>query len=156
MRRIVLITALLIAATAPAAGAAQPQVWATVNVCDTAAHPDQIGVRGSMGGLGTRAGMYMRFRVQYRDPSDGRWRYVTTADSRWRRAGTARNRALESGWSFELAGTGPQIVRGVVRFQWRRGGRVLRSKRRVTESGHRSTAGADPRDFSAATCRITH
>ena len=30
----------------------------------------------------------------------------------------------------------------------------MRRARRVTEVGHRSTAGADPADFSAATCRI--
>lgn len=154
MRRIAFIVLLVLAAAAPSAGAAERDLWATVNVCDTEAHRDEIGIRGSMPGLGTRAGMYMRFRVQYRDLSDGRWHYVQSADSGWRRAGTARRRALESGWSFEVAGKGVQILRGVVRFQWRRGGRVLRRERRVTEGGHRSTAGADPRDFSAATCRI--
>jgi hypothetical protein len=42
-----------------------------------------------------------------------------------------------------------------VNYRWKRNGKVVRRARRVTELGHRSTAGADPPDFSAATCRIT-
>ena len=155
MRRIALTAVTLIAATAPAAaGASDRDLWATVNVCDTAAHPREIGIRASMPGLRRRAGMFMRFRAQYRDLATGRWRYVRAADSGWRRAGTERSRALESGWSFELDRKGQTILRGVVRYQWRQGGRVLRSERQVTAGGHRSTAGADPSAFSAATCRI--
>ena len=60
----------------------------------------------------------------------------------------------ESGWSFEVAGEGTQILRGVVTYRWMRAGRAMRRARRVTEGGHRSTIGADPADFSAATCRI--
>ena len=41
-------------------------LWATVNVCDTIAHPNVIGIRGSMPGAdNTREQMYMRFRVQF-------------------------------------------------------------------------------------------
>jgi len=159
MRWIALTLVALLAAVAPAAaaavdGASDRDLWATVNVCNTATHPREIGIRGSMPALGRRAGMYMRFRAQYRDPVTGRWRYVRGADSGWRRAGTERTRTLESGWSFELDRKGQTILRGVVRYEWRRAGRVLRSARRATEGGHRSTAGADPEDFSAATCRI--
>ena len=155
MRRIALTALTALALAAPAtAGANDRDLWATVNICDTAAHPREIGIRGSMPGLGRRAGMYMRFRAQYRDLATGRWRYVRGADSGWRRTGTQRSRALESGWGFELDRKGQTILRGVVRYEWRRGDRVLRAARRVTAGGHRSTAGADPTDFSAATCRI--
>lgn len=154
MRRIVLITVVLLASAAPLAGAAEPDLWATVNVCDTPAHPDEIGIRASMPGRVARAGMYMRFRVQYRDLSDGRWRSVAAADSGWRRVGRGRGRAVQSGRSFQVAGGGAQILRGVANFQWRRSGRVVGRAREVTAGGHRSTAGADPSDFSAATCRI--
>jgi hypothetical protein len=46
------------------------------------------------------------------------------------------------------------MLRGVVSFQWRRGTRVVESVTRPTTAGHRSLAGADPPNFSAATCSI--
>ena len=154
MRPIVLTALVLLAAAAPGAAAAERDLWATVNVCDTAAHPDEIGVRASMPGPAARPGLYVRFRVQYRDAADGRWRYVADADSGWRRVGRGRGRPVESGWSFQLSGAKPQLLRGVARFQWRRGGHVVRRARRLTAGGHRSTAGADPPVFSSASCQI--
>jgi hypothetical protein len=46
-------------------------------------------------------------------------------------------------------------LRGLVRFQWRRQGRVVRREVRATEAGHRSTAGADPRGYSRGVCVVT-
>src|SRR4051812_34135668 len=154
MARLAFILLLLLALAAAPARADDADLWATVNLCDTAAHPDEIGVRASMPGgrRGTR--LLMRFRVQYRDLSTGRWRSVRDADSGWRKAGRGRA-TREAGWSFEVAGEGTRILRGVVNYRWTRGGRLTRHARRITEGGHRSTAGADPADFSAATCRIS-
>jgi hypothetical protein len=153
MARFALILALLFALVATPASADDADLWATVNVCDTELHPDEIGIRASMPGGKPRSRLLMRFRVQYRD-ADGRWTAVRDGDSGWRRIGRGR-RAQESGWSFEVAGEGQRILRGVVSYRWMRRGRATRRARRVTESGHRSTVGADPEDFSAATCRIT-
>ncbi len=150
MKRLLLICLLLPAIGAAPARAADIRLWATVNLCDTAAHPNEIGIRAALPLRGSRP-TRLRFRVQYRDLSDGRWRWVRDADSHWRKAG----RASEAGWSFEVAGDGTQILRGVVDYRWTRHGKVVRHARRVTEGGHRSTAGADPADFSAATCRIS-
>jgi hypothetical protein len=154
MARVAFILLLLLALAAAPARADDADLWATVNLCDTAAHPDEVGVRASMPGgrRGTR--LSMRFRVQYRDPSTGSWRSVRDADSGWRKAGRGRA-TREAGWSFEVAGEGTRILRGVVTYRWTRKGHVARHARRVTEGGHRSTAGADPADFSAATCRIS-
>ncbi len=154
MRRVLLTTLVLLASATPSAGAAKPDLWATVNVCDTSAHPDEIGIRAAMPARAAGAGMYMRFRVQYRDAIQRRWRHVTGADSGWRRVGRGRGRAIQSGWSFQVAGGGTQLLRGVAHFQWRRNARVVARGRQVTTGGHHSTAGADPREFSAATCRI--
>jgi hypothetical protein len=153
MARLTLILALLLLASTAASAQAAGDLWATVNVCDTRAHPDEIGIRSSMPGGSRTTRLVVRFRVQYRDLSDGRWRYVRGADSRWRRIGRGR-RARESGWSFEVAGEGPRILRGVVGYRWRRNGRIVRRARRITRSGHASTVGADPKGFSAATCRL--
>ena len=149
MKRLLLIWLLLPALGAAPASAADAAVWATVNVCDTAQYPNEIGIRAALPLRGSRTAS-LRFRVQYRDLSDGRWRWVRDADSGWRKVGRAR----ESGWSFEVAGEGTQILRGVVGYRWKRKKKIVRRARRVTEGGHPSTTGADPEDFSAATCRI--
>ena len=153
MARITLILALLLALTAAPARADDADLWATVNVCDTAEHPDEIGIRASMPGGKAKGRLKMRFRVQYRDLSNGRWRAVRDADSGWQPIGRGR-KPRESGWSFEVAGDGTRILRGVVTYRWTRGARILRRARRVTEGNHRSTVGAHPPEFSAATCRI--
>ena len=51
---------------APSRRRSRQLLWATINVCDTAKHPDTIGIRASMPGSGTKGErMYMRFQVQY-------------------------------------------------------------------------------------------
>lgn len=134
-----------------------PDLWATVNICDTARFPDRIGLRASMPGLGRRAKLFMRFRVHYLDPSDGRWRKVSeNADTGFVRIGRTRRKVLEAGHTFRFlppSGGGTHTLRGVVAFRWKAGGRVVERAREITESGHRSRM-ADPRNFSAAVCRI--
>src|SRR5918912_3090673 len=103
--------ALLAALLATAAGP-----WATVNVCDTAKHPDTIGIRASMPGFPKHARLAMRFRVQYR--TDSGWADVEGADSGWRDLGVARGYAVESGWSFTFAHSAKAVtLRGMVRFR---------------------------------------
>jgi len=145
---------------APVAAAAQqepePRLWATVNVCDTADHPDTIGIRGSMPGTGRREDrMYMRFTVQFQ-ASDGSWRPLSTGgQSAWESVGRGTWESRQSGWSFRVRPPeGSVRLRGVVRFQWRRDGRVVRREVRATEAGHRSTAGADPRGYSRGVCVV--
>jgi hypothetical protein len=140
-------------AVAAAALPAPAEPWATVNVCDTLRHPGEVGVRAAMPARPRGAQRAVRFRLQWLDGE--RWRYVSGADSGWRRLGVAHKRALESGWSFELAPTRRRITfRGVVRFRWLDHGRIVRRAREVTEAGHRSTVGADPAGYSAATCSM--
>jgi hypothetical protein len=148
------LLALLVTLAAPAgASARSDSLWATVNVCDTAKHPNEIGVRASMPGRPRGALRRMRFRLQYQDGD--RWRYVAGGDSAWRLLPRAHGRPIESGWTFEFGLLADATVfRGVVRFQWRRDGKVVRRARRVTETGHVSTKGADPSGYSAATCSI--
>jgi hypothetical protein len=153
--RIALVVALLVLAAFPAAAAAKDvEPWATVNVCDTAKQPDAIGIRASMAGTPRGARLMMRFRVQYRDGA-GDWIDVEDADSGWRTVGIARGASVESGWSFTFARPAKAVVlRGVVRFRWRRGNTLPRQAEVATEAGHRSSAGADPAGYSAATCTL--
>jgi hypothetical protein len=157
MRTLLLACVVLVLLPAAAAAQGSRDLWATVNVCDTAAKPNTLGVRGSMPGLKRKATLRMRFRVQYLAP-DGRWLIVRrNADSRWQNVGARRRGRVESGWSFTFAPpkSGAIVLRGVVYFQWRRAGKVVRRAREITEGGHVSTLGADPPGFSAGTCRIS-
>ena len=163
MRRIsvalaVVSAVLLLVASAPPAGAAARGPWATVNICDTAGHPDGIGIRGSMPGGGPGVRLAMRIVVQYRGPR-GRWRRVGPGgDSGWIDAGSAGVRGTrQAGRTFTVTppgSGGAYLLRGVVRFQWRRGKTVLRRARALTRGGHAGTAGADPPGYSAATCVV--
>jgi hypothetical protein len=159
----IVLTLALLAAALPAVGrsSARPapaEPWATVNVCDTTTHPNQIGIRGSMPGLARRTRMYMRFRVQFRD-MEGKWRMVKSEGdySRWRKVAVAGRGDYDAGWTIEFeppASGGAHVLRGVVSFQWRRGARVVQRDRAYTESGHPGTVGADPSDFSSDICEI--
>ena len=156
---------LLVLACAPAAWAKppydSPRLWATVNVCDTADHPNEIGVRASMPGLKQRAVLRMRFRIQYLAAADGRWhnfRDDPRTDSGWLRVAEQSRGAVESGRTVRFkppSGGGSHQLRGKVQFRWVRGGRVVARTQRVTEAGHRSTKGSDPAGYSAATCSIS-
>jgi hypothetical protein len=152
-----------LAAASDAAGPTvdrSPRLWATINVCDTSAHPDTIGIRASMPGSG-KAGekMYMRFRIQYFRITTQDWAAGdATADSGFRSVGSARFQRRESGWNFSI--TPPPMgqsyrLRGVVTYEWRKGDKVVRRATKRTRSGHKGTTGADPATFSAAECTIT-
>ncbi|MEA2421698.1 MAG: hypothetical protein QOF55_797 [Thermoleophilaceae bacterium] len=151
-----IVPALLLA---PAAGAKpEKDLWATVNVCDTAKSPDQMGVRARMPGDGTRRKMYMRFTAQYL--ASGKWKVVAgRGRSAWLYAGSALFRNQELGYTFSFdapkAGSG-YTMRGLVQFEWRAkgSGKVVRRTHRLTERGH-PTKPAEPPRFSAASCKIS-
>jgi hypothetical protein len=162
--RLLMTVALALALAAPAAARtpdvrSSPDLWSTINVCDTAAHPDTIGIRGSMPGIGRRAALWMRFQVQFLARADGKWHNLdASADSTWKKLGVARNRVIESGQNFTFlppADGGAHMLRGAVWFKWMARGRVVRKLREITEGGHRSTAGADPAGYSGAICQIS-
>jgi hypothetical protein len=163
------VLAAAIAALAPASASARPtdsiyqnkRLWATVNVCDTVGHPDSIGIRGSMPGSGDRdEDMFMRFQVQYHTASDGSWHNLGEgADSGFVEVGSAKFRTRQSGRTFTITpprpGSDPYLMRGVVTFEWREDGEVMRRARKRTTANHPGTKGSDPVGFSAATCTIS-
>ena len=134
-----------------------PMLWATIDVCDGPTHPHTVGVRGSMPGSG-KAGeeMYMRFQVQYRGPQHTWVDLGPTADSGFVAVGAATFKARQAGRDFvvSIPAASAYRLRGVVTFEWRAYGRVVRHARKRTSAGHRSRAGADPPGFSAATCML--
>ena len=134
-------------------------VWATINVCDTAAHPDTIGVRASMAGTGSRGQrMYIRITLDYFDRDAQDWKPVGDAgDSKRFYVGASTHRVRQGGMSFAFqppSDGSVLLLRGNVRFEWRRGRRVIYHTQQVTTDGHAEVGQADPAGFSAATCEI--
>jgi hypothetical protein len=133
------------------------ELWATIDVCSPAKQPNTVGIRGSMPGDGhSHDRMYMSFRLQYLNASDQWVDLPSGASAGWVAVGDGAS-PRQSGSSFELkpvAGKPAVTLRGVVDFQWRRGKTVLLSAAQPTTVGHRSLAGAEPADYSAATCVI--
>ncbi len=152
--------AVLVLLMMPGAARAGPGkgLWATVNVCDPAGARNVIGVRGGMPGNGTNERLYMHFSAEWYDTSRKRWK-ATGSSSKWRRVGSARYKATQAGYSFQFADP-PRgaafLMRGVVRYQWRRGNRVVRRATRVTKGGYRGVAGGVPAGRSEAVCAIVH
>ncbi len=151
--------ALALAVPAASAAPAPGRPWATINVCDTTGHPDGLGVRGSLPGLGTRrTHMYLRIRVQFQT-GQGTWQDLgASGDSGWLDVGKSRVQALQAGRTFTITppekGQSAYVLRARVAFEWRRGSRVLRRASALTTAGHRDVMGGDPPGFSAATCSI--
>jgi hypothetical protein len=141
----------------PVPRTSSPLLWATIDVCDTATHPDTIGIRGSMPGTGDgQEEMYMRFVVEYQSAS-GHWHYLRHGESSLVAVGPGSARARQAGQDFRIARSATQTytLRGVVVFQWRVGAQTIAQQVRASRSGHTAAAGADPPGFSAATCTIT-
>ena len=146
-------------ALAPPAGAAARGPWATVNVCDTAGHPDGIGIRGSMPGGGPGVRLFMRFVVQYRGPG-GRWRPVGAGgDSGWVGAGSAGVRGTrQAGQTFTVTAARHRAVRTCCAASCASSGAAGRpssgARGPSRAAGHPGSAGADPANYSAATCVV--
>jgi hypothetical protein len=133
-------------------------LWATIDVCGPRDQPHTVGVRGSMPGSGlANELMFMRFALQYRDAA-GAWLNIgASADSGFLAVGQSTFKARQSGRNFmlDVAPGSHYIVRGVVTFEWRRRGHVVRNAQKETTAGHQALAGADPPGYSAAACELS-
>ena len=151
------------------AGAAPPPkgLWATVNICDTAGHPNQMGVRANMPGDGNRRErMWMRFHAQFYNSQTKKWFDVKgNGVSGWQRLGSSRAKAKQAGYTFSFAqpkAGAAFVLRGVVDFQWRERRRTKSGRRRTVivrtlhanTKGEHPSEGADPPGYSSGTCEI--
>lgn len=133
------------------------ELWATIDVCASKPSP-LVGIRGSMPSDGqAQETMYMSFRVQYMDQKTKQWADLPKGDESGAVKVGGATATRQAGRTFELAApkqSGAFQLRGIVEFQWRHGSKVTLSATRPTTGGHPSTAGAVPKNFSAATCTI--
>ena len=134
-----------------------PELWATVDLCNTAREPHDIGIAASMPGDGhTHDAMYMNFRLQYLNAVN-QWVDLVSSSSGYRLVGDA-SVARQEGRLFELKpreAERPYEMRGVVDFRWTHGRTVMLSASRYTTAGRAVAGGrAEPKGFSAATCQV--
>jgi hypothetical protein len=149
LARALLCTAALLALAAPAAGAAparpfDPDLWATVNLCDTPQRPGAMGIRVSLPPRYRHESQWMRVQVQWYDLATGQWKLLRAGgDTGWKKIGNGR-RLVQSGTIFkfnEPAAGRYLLLRGLVDVQWRRRGHMTGTARTTTLPGH-----ADPGD----------
>jgi hypothetical protein len=139
--------------TAVASAEHSQYLWATVNICNTRRHRDQIGIRAQLPALGFGSRMSIHIQVEYwtgkafrADPNMGATKRV--------KLGIATNGVRQGGWNFQF-GPGAGLLSGLVEFKWTRGGKTIGSFTQTTTRGHgRQVDGAEPPGHSAATCRI--
>lgn len=134
-----------------------PDLWATVNHCDSPARPSAMGVRVSVPPRYRGERQWARIRVEWYDAARNAWALLPAGgDSGWRRIGQG-HRLAQGGTTFHFkppAAGRYLIIRGVVDFQLRKRGRVTKRARTLTAPGH-----ADPADrllrASHGACMIT-
>jgi hypothetical protein len=130
-------------------------LWATVNVC----RPGAVGLGVSMPGTGDRhEEMLARFRLQ-RQNERGEWQFVPSADTGYTAIGNARPTVRRAKWVFQLpASEGTGLMRGVVELKWREkdslGTYTQAEISTITVGGHPLAPGAQPRNFTSATCKL--
>jgi hypothetical protein len=156
--------------------------WATVNICDTAAAPNALGVRTSVPGNGSGERIFARYTAQWWSSAKQEW--VTVGGSGvtdWIFLGDADMSSRQAGWTFRFvqpaSGT-TYVMRGVVELEWRQLVQVARKSRRarrghrnrtarraqrvavvrertlLTKTGMKHVQGGDPAGLSKAMCLI--
>jgi hypothetical protein len=160
-RRLVIVLALVALAAVPGAAAAatktkaHPDLWATVNVCDTPAKPGAVGIRVSIPREKGHPQQWARIHLQWFDGSRRAWRRVTSGgDAGFARIGIG-SRTVQGGttFTFPLPKAGSRIVlRGVVEVEWRDGTDVVDHAHLLTTAGHGDKE--SQRKASRASCEI--
>jgi hypothetical protein len=150
--------------------------WATVNICDTSASPNALGVRTSVPGNGSDERIWARYTAQWWSSAAQEWNTVGGSGvTDWVYIGTAEMSARQAGWTFRFVqppSGSTYVMRGVVEFEWRdevgsarrarrsrkahRAQRVavVRQRTLLTETGMQGVQGGDPAGTSKAMCLI--
>ena len=176
-----------LAASAARRTSAEPEAddrpfWSTVNICDTEASPNALGVRMSVPGNGSNERIFARYTAQWWSSLAQEWKTVSGSGvTDWVGLGDARMTSRQAGWTFRFVqppeGT-TYVMRGVVELEWRdevplgrklrralRGRKlrrarkaqrvaVVRERTLLTKTGMKGVQGGDPAGLSKAMCLI--
>jgi len=127
-------------------------LWATVNICDTRADPNVLGIRGQMPSLGFASWLSMQIHLSYYK----RAKKAFVADpgtTKTIRLGRSTHGLQQGGATYTFKGPTP-MLQASVSFIWRRSGHTLGATHMVTTGGHPGADFGSPPRFSAASCRI--
>jgi hypothetical protein len=141
----------------PDISAKHPDLWATVNLCDSPAKPGAVGIRVSIPREKGAPQQWARIRLQWFDGNARAWRLVRSGgDAGFARIGIG-TRLVQGGttFTFPLPEPGSRIVvRGLVDVEWRDGDEVVDHARLQTTAGHKN-AKDKQRRVSRSSCEIT-
>jgi hypothetical protein len=141
----------------PDISAKHPDLWATVNLCDSPAKPGAVGIRVSIPREKGAPQQWARIRLQWFDGNARAWRLVRSGgDAGFARIGIG-TRLVQGGttFTFPLPKPGSRIVvRGLVDVEWRDGDEVVDHARLQTTAGHKN-AKDKQRRVSRSSCEIT-
>ena len=138
--------------TAIARAESAKTLWATVNICDTRAHPNVLGVRGEMPSLGFPAWLSIQIQLNYYDRAKKTF-VVDPGTTKTIRLGRSAHGLQQGGATYTFPGPTPAL-KASVSFIWRRSGRTLGTTSMFTTAGHPGADFGDPPRFSAAGCQI--
>jgi hypothetical protein len=127
------------------AGADDRPLWATVNICDTQASPNALGVRTSVPGNGSNERIFARYTAQWWSGAMQEWLTVGGSGvTDWIPIGDADMSSRQAGWTFRFvqppAGT-TYVMRGVVELQWRDQAQSARKARKARHGRHARRTG---------------
>jgi hypothetical protein len=127
-------------------------LWATINICNTRRHPNAVGIRAQMPGLGFRAKLSMEFQIVYWSVAQKKFKPVQGAH-KVISLGSERTGLHQDGVTFRFAPHAGFLASNVS-FVWTLGRRSIARLTRQTSSGHREADGGDPPHFTAGRCAI--
>jgi hypothetical protein len=127
-------------------------LWATVNICNTRADPNVLGVRGQMPSLGFPSWMSMQIHLNYYNLAKKMF-VADPGTTKTIRLGRSAHGLQQGGATYTFKGPTP-VLQASVRFIWRRSGQTLGATPATTTGGHPSADFGSPPRFSAASCQI--
>jgi hypothetical protein len=166
-----LVAVLTLAAAAPAAAkppsprqvaravtAAEksPSLWATINICNSRTHRNQIGVRGQMPSLGFSSTMSMKITLNAWSPTAKTFQAIDSPNAVDSVNLGSHSRGLEQAgavFPFQKGETG--LWNATIVFQWKRQGKVVGQTQRRTTAGHHGADFGSPPRYSAKQCSIS-
>jgi hypothetical protein len=124
-------------------------LWATINICNTKAHPDTVGIRGQIPPLGFQNQMQMQIELEYYSVKTGAFEPLSAASAS---AGTSATRLTQEGVNFQVKP--PAVLDGRITFSWTLNHKLLAKTTRTTRAGVTGVRDGKGASSSAAECRI--
>jgi len=127
-------------------------LWATINICDTAKHPNTVGIRAQMPALGFATSLQMVVKLGYYSTGSATFKPVPNSTVTLK-LGAASVGYHQDGVTFTVKP--PATLNASVTFIWHSGTKVLGSTTRTTLPGRKGVQQGDPAGYSSDVCRIT-